>query len=201
MPDHHYTGYNPGNLNKAKALRREMTKQEKHLWYDFLKTYPVHFYRQRPIDRYIVDFYCSEAGIVIELDGDQHGEEAAVQYDTIRSETLQKHGLEILRYANRDVTASFEGVCMSIHRAVKERLTQRGNEDELAVLTELERKWGVGISCSTSPPLCGPRLAAARSGAALTCPRHVVHCRATASQPLSGEAESRPAAAEALSKP
>ena len=144
MPDHHYTGYNSGNLNNAKALRREMTKQEKHLWYDFLKTYPVHFYRQRPIDRYIVDFYCSEAGIVIELDGDQHGEEAAVKYDTLRSEALQKHGLEILRYANHDVTASFEDVCMSIHRAVKERLTHRGNDDKLAALTELERKWESG---------------------------------------------------------
>ena len=144
MPDHQYTGYNPANLSKAKHLRREMTKQERHLWYDFLKTYPVHFYRQRPIDRYIVDFYCSEAGIVIELDGDQHGEEAAVKNDTLRSETLQKHGLEVLRYANLDVMASFEGVCMSIHRAVKERLMQRRNETLLAALTELERKWDCG---------------------------------------------------------
>ena len=144
MPDHQYTGYNPANLSKAKHLRREMTKQEKHLWYDFLKAYPVHFYRQRPIDRYIVDFYCSEAGVVIELDGDQHGEETALKYDTLRSETLQKYGLEVLRYANHDITSAFDGVCMSIHRAVKERLMQKGNEDKLAALTELERKWENG---------------------------------------------------------
>jgi very-short-patch-repair endonuclease len=90
-----------------------MTKQEKHLWYDFLKAYPVHFYQQRPIDRYIVDYYCSEAGIVIELDGDQHGEETAAKYDTQRSETLQKHGLEVLRFANHDVATAFE--CMHVH--------------------------------------------------------------------------------------
>ena len=57
---------------RAQELRRNMTRQEKHLWYDFLRSYPIKFYRQRPIGNYIVDFYCSEAHLVIELDGNQH---------------------------------------------------------------------------------------------------------------------------------
>lgn len=59
-----------------------MTRQEKHLWYDFLRSYPIKFYRQRPIGNYIVDFYCSEAHLVIELDGNQHYDPDAEKYDT-----------------------------------------------------------------------------------------------------------------------
>ena len=58
----------------AKQLRRDMTKEERRLWYDFLRTYPAHVYRQRVIGHYIVDFYCAEAKLVIELDGSQHYE-------------------------------------------------------------------------------------------------------------------------------
>ena len=63
--------YNYANQNKeiARKLRKTMTKEERHLWYDFLRSYPIKFYRQRRIDRYIVDFYCAQAQLVIELDG------------------------------------------------------------------------------------------------------------------------------------
>ena len=138
-----YTGFNPANLDKAKSLRREMTKEERRLWHDFLKTYPIHFYRQRPIERYIVDFYCSAAGLVVELDGDQHGEYAAQEYDRVRTETLEKRALRVLRFANSDVSRGFERVCLAINRAVREGLEQRKDSAGLAVLAELESKWEV----------------------------------------------------------
>ena len=133
-----FSGYNGENLGNARRLRREMTKQEKHLWYDFLKPYPVHFYRQRPIDRYIADFYCSAAGIVVELDGEQHGEESAVRYDRRRTEKLAELGLEVLRFANGDVTKSFSGVCLTIHEKVKERLLRKGDDVSLEALRAYE---------------------------------------------------------------
>ena len=138
-----YTGYNSLNLGKARGLRREMTKQERRLWYDFLKTYPIRFYRQRPIDRYIADFYSSEARLVIELDGDQHAEAAAEAYDRVRTETLKGYGLEVLRFANSDVDRSFESVCQTIHRHVKERLRHLGEEKALQKLAALDQIWDV----------------------------------------------------------
>ncbi len=59
----------------AKQLRKEMTKEERHLWYDFLRTHPVRFSRQKVLGKYIVDFYSAEAKLAIELDGSQHYEE------------------------------------------------------------------------------------------------------------------------------
>ena len=139
--DHRYTGFNAKNLDKAKNLRREMTKQERHLWYDFLKDYPVHFYRQRPIDGYIVDFFCFEAGLVIELDGEQHGAPEALEYDRIRTERLKAYGLMVLRFANGDVDRGFEGVCLAIHETVKKQLKQKERSAELAALEHWERSW------------------------------------------------------------
>lgn len=136
-----HTGYNKANLDKAKRLRREMTKQERRLWYDFLKDYPVHFYRQRPIDGYIVDFFCFEAGLVIELDGEQHGEPEALEYDRIRTERLKTYDLTVLRFANGDVDRGFEGVCLAIHETVKTQLKQKERSAELAALEQLERSW------------------------------------------------------------
>ena len=72
----------------ARTLRNQMTKEERHLWYDFLKPYPVRFLRQYIVDRYIVDFYCPSAKLVIEVDGSQHYESEGLVYDKIRTETL-----------------------------------------------------------------------------------------------------------------
>ena len=136
-----HDGYNASNLEKAKRLRREMTPQEKHLWYDFLKTYPVHFYRQRPIVHYIVDFYSTAAKLVIELDGDQHGEPAAREYDRKRTEDLKALGLEVLRLTNADVNGSFDSVCHRINETVKARLRCLGNADMLEKLEAQEKTW------------------------------------------------------------
>ena len=99
-----------------------MTPQEKHLWYDFLRDFRPRFYRQTPMLTYILDFYCPAVRMVVELDGSQHYEEEAMLYDEERTQELHRIGIEILRYTNREIKESFEGVCQSIDEAVKERM-------------------------------------------------------------------------------
>ena len=107
----------------AKALRRDMTKEEKHLWYDFLSTYAVRFQRQKVLGRYIADFYCAEAKLVVELDGSEHYEPEAMAYDQRRTDFLQKeYGLEVIRFSDAEVTRHFGEVCDAIHIVVMKRL-------------------------------------------------------------------------------
>lgn len=98
----------------SKTLRKQMTKEERHLWYDFLKDLPVTINRQKVIGKYVVDFYCASAKTVIELDGSQHYEEKAIQKDKERDEYLQSLGIKVLRYSNYDFNRRFEGVCADI---------------------------------------------------------------------------------------
>ena len=107
---------------RAQTLRKNMTKEERHLWYDFLKAYPIQFKRQYPIGNYIVDFYCYKARLVVELDGSQHCEPKAISYDQKRTQSLQQKGLYILRISNLDVMKNFDGVCQNIDLAVRERM-------------------------------------------------------------------------------
>ncbi len=120
--DYSFTGYQPLLEKKARSLRKAMTDQERRLWYCFLREYPVKFYRQRAIDRFIVDFYCSKARLVIELDGSQHYTAEGQQYDSLRTEVLERYDLEVLRFSNLDISDRFEGVCTFIDRRVKERM-------------------------------------------------------------------------------
>ena len=106
----------------AKDLRKNMTKEERHLWYDFLRHYPIRFLRQKVIDYYIVDFYCHEAKLVIELDGSQHYENQTIKKDKNRTENLQSRGLEVIRIPNNEINQNFRGVCNYIDMAVKSRL-------------------------------------------------------------------------------
>jgi len=101
-------------LSYSRELRSNMTKEERHLWYDFLRTLPVGFKRQKIIDGYIADFYCAKAKLVIELDGSQHYEQQGHEYDIRRDETLKARGLRVLRYSNADVNGNFKGVCQDI---------------------------------------------------------------------------------------
>ena len=105
---------NPRLTPYAKKLRREMTKEERHLWYDFLRQLPVTIRRQKVIGDYIVDFYCASAGLVIELDGSQHYEEEGLAADFEREQALGAHGLQVLRYSNRDINERFSSVCEDI---------------------------------------------------------------------------------------
>ena len=106
--------YNPKLTGNAKKLRKNMTKEERHLWYDFLKQLPVTVHRQKTIGNYIVDFYIAEAKLVIELDGSQHFEEDGMKRDEARDVFLKSQGLTVLRYANSDINQNFEGVCQNI---------------------------------------------------------------------------------------
>ena len=82
-------------LNVARVLRRNMTRQEKHLWYDFLRYYPVKIYKQRIIDNFIADFYCHSARLVIEFDGSQHYTNQGKAHDEARTEILERYGIYV----------------------------------------------------------------------------------------------------------
>ena len=91
-----------------------MTKEERHLWYDFLKKLPLTVHRQKVIGKYIVDFYCASANTVIELDGSQHYEVLGKQEDAARDSYLRKLGITVLRYSNLDIARRFDAVCADI---------------------------------------------------------------------------------------
>lgn len=106
----------------ARLLRKNMTKEERHLWYDFLKDYPVRFLRQKVIDNYIVDFYCHDAGLIIELDGSQHYHEKGLLNDRIRTERLASRNLTVIRIPNNIINTDFRTACEYIDFLVKESL-------------------------------------------------------------------------------
>ena len=110
-------------LNIAKKLRREMTPHKRKLWYLFLRKYPVKIYKQRIIDRFIVDFYCASAKLVIEIDGSQHYEEQGLAYDMERSYILESYGLKVIRYSNREIDREFSAVCEQIDQMIQQRIT------------------------------------------------------------------------------
>ena len=116
--------YNKQLVPLAKHLRKEMTKEERHLWYDYLRTYPVRFSRQKVLGKYIVDFYSAEVKLVIELDGSQHYEEDTIQQDSERTAFLEDYGLKVIRIPNNEVMKNFCGVCEYIDAAVKQSLSQ-----------------------------------------------------------------------------
>ena len=105
---------NPALTKYSQSLRRNMTKEERKLWYDFLKTLPLTFHRQKVLGKCIVDFYCAEQQLVIELDGSQHFSEAGEQSDKERDAWLQTQGLRVLRYSNRQIGEEFSSVCDDI---------------------------------------------------------------------------------------
>ena len=98
----------------ARSLRRNMTKEERHLWYDFLKELPVMVHRQKVVGPYIADFYIAQSKLVIEVDGSQHYEEAGINADRQRDAYFRSHGLQVLRYSNREINQEFRDVCQDI---------------------------------------------------------------------------------------
>jgi len=108
-------------LETARRLRREMTPHERKLWYLFLQKYPVKIYKQRIIDRFVADFYCASAKLVIEIDGTQHYEQQGMEQDAQRTAILESYGLKVLRYSNRDIDRDFPAVCEHIDRVIKDR--------------------------------------------------------------------------------
>ena len=103
--------HNPKLTSNAKTLRKNMTKEERRLWYDFLRSYPVRFLRQKVVDDFVVDFYCHEARLIIELDGSGHYEPKALLRDKIRTEKIESRNLKVVRIPNNEVNNNFSGVC------------------------------------------------------------------------------------------
>ena len=116
--------HNKALVTNAINLRKNMTKEERHLWYDFLRSYPFKFLRQKILGKYIVDFYCAEAKLIVELDGSQHYEEKEMKYDTERTDYLEQYGIRVLRIPNNEVNQNFSGVCEYIDLAVRQSLSQ-----------------------------------------------------------------------------
>ena len=116
--------HNKELTKNAKVLRKNMTKEERHLWYDFLRTYEVKFFRQKVIDTFIVDFYCHPARLVIELDGSQHYTEGGLVKDKIRTEKIEERNLTVIRIPNNYVNNNFRGVCEYIDNMVKQKLNE-----------------------------------------------------------------------------
>lgn len=117
--------YHNKNLTaNAKKLRQNMTKEERKLWYDFLRKYPVRFLRQKIINNFIVDFYCAQASLIIEIDGGQHYENDALVADNLRYEHMEQLGYFVMRFTNIDINTNFEAVCELIDKFVKERISE-----------------------------------------------------------------------------
>ena len=116
--------YEKKNIPLAKVLRKSATPQERHLWYDFLSSYPIRFQRQKAIDNFIADFYCDKAKLVIEIDGSQHGTPEGKRNDEFRTEILKDYGLKIIRFTNRQINTNFYGVCVYIDMVVQEALRE-----------------------------------------------------------------------------
>ena len=114
--------YNSQLVPFARQLRSEMTKEERHLWYDFLRTYPIRFSRQKVLGKYIADFYSAKVGLVIELDGSQHYEEKNMEADAARTAFLEGYDLKVIRIPNNEIAQNFRGVCEYIDSVVKQRL-------------------------------------------------------------------------------
>ena len=126
MKDYEYTGYNKNLKEVARNLRKTMTDQERHLWFCFLRKYPVKFVRQRPIGSYVADFYCSDVKLIVEIDGSQHYTDEGKKHDENRTYVINQYGIEVLRFSNYDVDTNFQGVCYEIDRYVKEHADFRG---------------------------------------------------------------------------
>ena len=116
--------HNKSLVSNARNLRKNMTKEERHLWYDFLRSFPFKFLRQKVLGKYIVDFYCAEAKLVVELDGSEHYEDKGMEYDTERTAYLEQYGVRVLRIPNNEVNQNFLGVCEYIDLAVRQSLSQ-----------------------------------------------------------------------------
>lgn len=119
-------------IPNARNLRKNMTKEEKHLWYDFLRNYKMKIYRQKILGKYIADFYCAKAKLVIEIDGSQHFNDEGERKDYERTKFLEKYDLMIVRIPNNEINKNFNGVCEYIDSVIKERINRLGNNHSTA---------------------------------------------------------------------
>ena len=114
--------YNGKLVPIARTLRKNMTKEERHLWYDFLRGYDIKFVRQKIFGRYIADFYCASARLIVELDGSQHYTDDGPEKDAERTAFLEQYEIKIIRIPNSELNQNFRGVCEFIDSEVKKRI-------------------------------------------------------------------------------
>ena len=125
LPDNRKKHTNPKTdeimLDKARDLRKSMTPEERKLWYVFLKGYPIKIYKQKVMGPFIMDFYCEAAKLGIEIDGAQHYYEDSEEYDKERTIWLERKGIKVLRFTNREINHRFRAVCEMIDGTILER--------------------------------------------------------------------------------
>ena len=114
-----YIPYNPKLKDRSRELRKNMTATEQKLWLGFLKYIPQKILRQKPLNNYIVDFYCAQSKLVIEIDGDSHYSYEGKAYDIERTSVLNGYGLKVLRFTNTEVLKNFNAVCEKIGMYLK----------------------------------------------------------------------------------
>ena len=114
-----YIPYRKHLTKRSQALRSELSRAERKLWYEFLRDLPVRFTRQKPLGSYIANFYCASQLLVIEIDGDSHYTERGTVYDDKRTVQLGEFGVRVIRFTNEDVLERFEGVCGEIGRVLR----------------------------------------------------------------------------------
>lgn len=123
--------HNKSLVTVGRMLRKNMTKEERRLWYDFLRGHSVRFIRQKIIGNYIVDFYCAKANLVIELDGSQHYDDIGVSKDEQRTKYLEDQGLKVVRIPNNEIHSNFRGVCEFIDNEIQKSLSHRDFASEV----------------------------------------------------------------------
>ncbi len=124
-------------VERSIELRNQQTSEERKLWYVYLRKYPFKIRRQHPIEKYIVDFFCKEAKLIIEIDGIQHLIDKNIKYDDERTLYLEKFGYRVVRFGNPDVNKKFDDVCFYIDLIIKERLIELGKEE---LVKKLEKR-------------------------------------------------------------
>ena len=121
---------NPNLGPVARMLRKNMTRQERKLWYNCLSHCPLRFYRQKILGKYVVDFYCASAKLAVEIDGSQHYKPVEQERDAERARFLEDYGITVLRISNYDVDTNFDGVCLYIMSFAKKLCESRRETPE-----------------------------------------------------------------------
>ena len=120
--------HNKSILKTARMLRKNLTREEKRLWFGFLRKYPVKFTRQKILGKYIADFYAAEVKLAVEVDGSGHYTQEGIEHDRERAEYLrQSFGVEIIRIPNADILIRFSEVCDFIDQAVRKAVQNKEN--------------------------------------------------------------------------
>ena len=111
----------------SRELRKNATKEENTLWYQYLRRYPAQFRRQCVVGPFILDFYCAKALLAVELDGSGHYEPEKAEKDARRTAYLNSLGIHVLRFSNTEVNSNLSGVCQYIDMAVQYRILHPEN--------------------------------------------------------------------------